>query len=170
MFSRESKLQTWNDELAQLAELNVKQCQMSHDACHNTPEYLWSGQNLGLQATTGDFEPLRNVTDGVVNGWYSEVRNAVQSDIEKCCNSATGETIGHFTMVVTDRAIQVGCGVSTYTDGKWNSTLMACNYAFTNLVGSPVYVSGPTASGCTTGVNIDFPALCSVNEQIKTSP
>ncbi|XP_017474138.1 PREDICTED: venom allergen 5-like, partial [Rhagoletis zephyria] len=26
---------TWDDELAFLAELNVKQCQMRHDACHN---------------------------------------------------------------------------------------------------------------------------------------
>lgn len=143
---------------------------MKHDACHNTYEYAWAGQNLGLRARTGDFEAIDNYTANVVNMWYGEVKDATQADIDKCCNSASGKTIGHFTMVVTDRAIQVGCAVARYTSGSWKTSLMACNYAFTNLVGAEVYVSGSAASACTTGVNNDFPALCSVSEPIKTTP
>jgi Cysteine-rich secretory protein family len=29
---------TWNNELAKLAELNTKQCDMKHDDCRNTRE------------------------------------------------------------------------------------------------------------------------------------
>lgn len=170
MEGKVENFQTWSPELAALAELNVKQCKMSHDACHATSAYKFSGQNLGTRSTTGDFEPAGNVTVNVINGWYSEVKDASQADIDKCCNSVSGKTIGHFTVVVTDRATQVGCALSTYTEGIWRTSLMACNYAFTNLVGAKVYKSGETASGCTTGVNSDYPALCSVNEPIKATP
>ena len=147
---------------------------MRQDSCRNTFEFPVAGQNIGLRSRTGNtFEELDTFIPNVINGWYSQVRHASQPDIDRCCASSSGNTIGHFTMVVTDRAIQVGCAVSRYTNvntNVWRAGLMACNYAFNNLVGSPVYVSGPAASGCTTGVNRDFPALCSVNEPIRPIP
>lgn len=148
----------------------MKQCKMKHDSCHATSDYLYAGQNLGLRSSGGDFEPVETVIENIIKGWYDEVKNASPSDISKCCGSASGKTIGHFTMVVTDRAIQVGCAVVTYTDGKWKTSLMACNYAFTNLSGSKVYEIGETASDCTGGVNEDYPGLCSVDEPIKATP
>ncbi|EDW07790.2 uncharacterized protein Dmoj_GI14664 [Drosophila mojavensis] len=36
----------WDAELTRLTELNVKQCYMEHDACHNTEKFRYSGQNL----------------------------------------------------------------------------------------------------------------------------
>ena len=148
---------------------------MKHDSCRNTFEFTHSGQNLGSRSRTGNtFEDLHSVIENIVGGWYDEVKNARQSDINTCCKSASGKTIGHFTMVVSDRTNKVGCAIARYSNVKnkkvWKNTLMACNYAFTNLVGSPVYVSGSTASGCLTGVNKDFRALCAVNEPIKLKP
>lgn len=147
----------------------MKQCKMEHDKCHATTEYKFAGQNLGERASTGAFEPVDSFAAKVINSWYDEVQGASQSDINKCCNSASGKVIGHFTQVVTQRAIQVGCAIASYTNGKWKTSLMACNYAFTNLVGSPVYENGKTASGCTKGTNKDFPALCSVDEPIMAT-
>lgn len=125
---------------------------------------------MGLRAQTGFFEPVDSFIENVIQSWYDEVKDASQSDIDNCCESASGQEIGHFTLMVTDRATQVGCAVATYTNGKWKTSLMACNYSFTNLEGANVYLSGTTASGCTTGVNADFPALCSVYEPIEATP
>ncbi|XP_033150394.1 antigen 5 like allergen Cul n 1, partial [Drosophila busckii] len=42
----------WHAELAKLAELHIKSCQMRHDECRNTQEFDASGQNLYLTGTT----------------------------------------------------------------------------------------------------------------------
>lgn len=140
---------------------------MQHDACRSTQNYRYAGQNLAYQANGRAFEPIDTLVEKVVNDWYKEVSNAAQADIDKCCNSKSGKTIGHFTQLVTDRATQVGCAISRYTEKQWKTSLMACNYAFTNLVGEKVYISGKTASGCSSGINPIYPALCSENKQIK---
>jgi hypothetical protein len=143
---------------------------MKHDLCRSTKDYKYAGQNLAYRANSGEFETLNLLIEKVIKGWYDEVENAAPSDIEKCCDSASGKTIGHFTQVVTDRAKQVGCAIARYTEKEWKTTIVACNYAFTNLIGSKVYTTGITASKCETGINPDFPALCSENELIKASP
>lgn len=162
-------LQTWDPELAELAALNVKQCKIQHDSCRNTNQFKLAGQNLASRPTTGDDEPLNDYIKKTITNWYNEYKDARQSDIDKCCNSASGKTIGHFTQLVTDRAIKVGCAISRFTEGKWKTTLFACNYAFTNLFGAKVYTSGVSASGCTLGPNPNYPALCKIKEPIKAS-
>lgn len=101
--------------------------------------------------------------------WYAEKKDAVQSDIDKCCTAASGKVIGHFTQIVADRATKVGCAVSRYTKTNKES-LVACNYAFTNMFDQAVFKKGVAAAGCTTGVNPDLPGLCSVDEPIKPKP
>lgn len=160
---------TWNVELASLAELNVKQCQMKHDDCISTVDFKYAGQNLGMRGASDDFLSVQDVITATVNAWYGEVFDANQVDINTCCKAQSGKVIGHFTQVVTDRAIKVGCAVSRFTRNSLKYSLLACNYAFTNLRGSPVYVSGNSASGCRTGINPSFPALCSVNENISAA-
>lgn len=34
---------TWDDELAQMIDLNIRRCTSGPDACHNTPNYPMSG-------------------------------------------------------------------------------------------------------------------------------
>ncbi len=72
--------------------------------------------------------------------------------------------IGHFTQIVTEAAFQVGCSIAQYTEGQWRRSLLCCNYARTNLIGTPVYSSGVKASRCATGSNPLFSALCDVTE------
>lgn len=160
--------------MEELAELNVKQCKMNHDVCRSTSDFRYAGQNLAYRSTTApDFEDVDFVISSIVNGWYSEIRYAEQSDIDMCCTPASGNGIGHFTMTVSDKSIQIGCAIARYTtrsDYNWKGSLVACNYAYNNMIGLPIYVSGPTASNCSTGVNPDFPALCSVDEPIIPMP
>lgn len=143
---------------------------MKHDSCRNTKQFKFAGQNLAYRSTTGNHEAVTVFIEKAINDWYNEYKDAQQTDIDKCCNSASGKTIGHFTQLVTDRAIEVGCAIIRYSEGKWKTTLIACNYAFTNLFGAKVYTSGVSASECTLGPNPTYPALCNVKEPIKASP
>lgn len=126
----------WNDELAYLASLNVKSCQMRHDACRNTDEFSWAGQNL---AWIGYFNPLNTTANALkgVDMWYSEVANTKQEHIDAYPANYNGPDIGHFTVMVADRNTHVGCAVSTYSvqGQSYKAFLMACNYAATNVIG-----------------------------------
>ena len=74
--------------------------------------------------------------------------------------------IGHFTAMVNDANIRVGCGAATYSQGGFTNYLVACNYARTNVVNYPVYAScSNPASKCTTGTNPKYRNLCSVKEK-----
>lgn len=170
MFLANFHLKTWGSELAELAEMNVKQCQMLHDSCRSTEEFKFVGQNLAYRETSGEFESLDLLVEKVVQSWYDEVNSATQSDIDKCCSSASGKTIGHFTQLVTDRASSIGCAIARITNNQRKISLVACNYAFTNFEGKKVYESGKAATGCDCGNNPDFPALCSVKDPTKPSP
>lgn len=117
-----------------------------------------------MRGASNAFEEIDSFTDNAIQDWYNENSNAVLTDTGDCCSSQNGESIGHFTQVVTDRAVQIGCAIVTYTSGVFKQTQMTCNYAYG---GSPAYKKGKTASGCTTGINPNFPALCSVKEPIK---
>lgn len=39
----------WNTELANLAAMHVKLCTINHDQCHNTDDFVFSGQNIGTK-------------------------------------------------------------------------------------------------------------------------
>ena len=131
---------------------------MNHDSCRNTPAFSSAGQNL---ASFGGVQGVDNLIQQGVDMWWNEVNLATQADIDRCC--ANFMTVGHFTQVVADRAIQVGCAISTFG----SNSLLACNYAFGNMDGQSVYETGASASGCTTGTNPGLTSLCSVSEPIS---
>ena len=145
----------------------MKQCKQKHDDCHNTPTIKSSGQNLAWSATTGNFDTADEAIKSGIKSWFDEAPNGAQSTIDNCCESANGKEVLHFTQMAQDKAIQVGCALSQYTTGEWKNSLMACNYAYPNLQDTPVYVTGGTASGCTSGTNSKFSGLCSTSEQIN---
>lgn len=153
-----------------MAALNVKQCKMKHDECRSTFKFKDAGQNLYNRKTTVSLETATTVIPKAIQSWYAESTFAAQPDIDKCCGSASGQTIGHFTQVVTDSSGHVGCAICAYTLASstevWKVNLVACNYGFTNMVDRFVYKTGKPASGCTSGVNPEFKALCSINEKI----
>ncbi|CRL03988.1 CLUMA_CG017107, isoform A [Clunio marinus] len=162
---------TWNDQLAWLASLNVRSCQMAHDSCRNTPDFRWAGQNLGAFARTGSFHTTEDVINTVIKMWSDEYQYTLMSDINKFESGAPrGQVIGHFTAMVTDRTTQIGCAISQYEtvsgSTRWLYSLMACNFANTNILSCPVYRSGTRAQECTLGADPQFPGLCRANEPI----
>lgn len=158
----------WDAELASQALLNVNQCQMLHDQCRSTELFHYAGQNLAASWTSSSLiTPLATTLPKSIQGWYSEVSGATASDIDSYPASPPN-TIGHFTQVVQDKATHVGCAAAYYKDTNgFYATLLACNYAITNMLGSPVYIKGAKASKCTTGANPTFDALCSIKEIVN---
>ena len=71
--------------------------------------------------------------------------------------------------MVNDHNVAVGCAFLQYkttVKGKqYNAYLFICDYSTVNFIDIPVYVSGATASGCTTH-DSTYTALCGANENI----
>lgn len=66
---------------------------------------------------------------------------------------------GHFTQVVRDQAVAIGCAVGQSNIG----TLVTCNYSFGNVRGlGPVYTVGSTGSACKNGMDKFYRNLCKV--------
>ncbi|KAH8276086.1 hypothetical protein KR018_006755, partial [Drosophila ironensis] len=156
----------WNKELATLAALNVKQCKMSHDACHNTKTFKASGQNLALTGYSGEqaSKTRKELIISSVKMWWDEKKDANMSVINKYPSNWTGPQIGHFTAMAQEKNTHVGCAAAFYQSGVFNWFLMACNYATTNWVGQPVYQRGVKASGCKKGANAKYKGLCKITE------
>ncbi|XP_030377801.1 venom allergen 3-like [Scaptodrosophila lebanonensis] len=156
----------WNNELAQLAALNVKQCVMQHDACHNTAQFKASGQNLAMVGYGGARSSRTNqqLVAQSLTMWWTEYRVTTMAQINAYPSNYNGPAIGHFTAMAQEKNTHVGCAAARYFRNNMNYWLFACNYATTNYIGLPVYTAGPTASKCTKGRNVNFNALCKVTE------
>lgn len=73
--------------------------------------------------------------------------------------------IGHFTQLVRDESFAMGCAIAQFREGRWFTTLLACDYTLSNILDYPIYVkSSKPASSCVKGVNKQFPGLCSTAE------
>lgn len=79
----------WDDELASLASLNVKQCELSHDECHNTNEYRYSGQNLAWFGFSGAVDHAYRLKEAV-EFWYEEVEYSRQEYIDSYPSNYNG--------------------------------------------------------------------------------
>ncbi|XP_061392228.1 antigen 5 like allergen Cul n 1-like [Musca vetustissima] len=161
----------WDDELAKLAELNVKQCRMNHDDCHNTLSFPVSGQNLAWM-TYFDTPNIQRFIDGSIQMWYNELKDSSMKYIRSYQRHEQNAVIGHFTAMVADRNYRLGCAAATYTEsGKdYSSFLFACNFAFTNVLKQPIYTDcAKPAMDCQTGVNPKYPNLCSTSEKYKVT-
>lgn len=73
----------WSEELEQLATLNVKQCALIYDPCHNTPEFRNSGQNLALQniSTAVDVTDEELIKSNIDN-WWDQSSNITRERVE----------------------------------------------------------------------------------------
>ncbi|XP_030377802.1 venom allergen 5-like [Scaptodrosophila lebanonensis] len=156
----------WSEELAQLAALNVKQCEMQHDACHNTDQFKASGQNLAMIGYGGDQSSKtdKELVTQSLTMWWSEHKDTTMAQINEYPSNYNGPPIGHFTAMAQEKNTHVGCAAARYIQNNMNYWLFACNYATTNFIGQPVYTAGPSASECTKGTHKNFDALCKVSE------
>lgn len=134
----------WSPELASLAEMNSKQCNMKHDRCRNTDTFQTSGQNLAWSASSEPLTPAE-VRAAAINGiskWFNEYKFTEDSDVDSFnrLSGVRGKQIGHFTCLVKDIITRVGCAVTTYKDDDdYSNVLVACNYGSKNLISIQIF-------------------------------
>jgi len=149
----------WDTELASIAQMHADQCKFEHDctSCRKTDRF-GVGQNLyiykqSVAAPANDWE--KAVTD-----WYEEVKDFTSNRIEPFqFSSATG----HYTQLVWAETDRVGCGATSYKDGRWFTTLYVCNYGPNgNFLQGEMYKTGKACSACGQGLqcSTDHPGLC----------
>lgn len=63
---------TWDNDLAATAQMNANRCERGHDKCHNTQEYLNSGQNLNYIATSADTIDVKDQLPKLISSWWDE--------------------------------------------------------------------------------------------------
>jgi len=172
-FATASRMATvqWDNELEIVASYNANRCTFAHDTCRKTDKFPWAGQNICLIWTGGP-----NITDipaainGMIDAWYYEYRNTNTSQINSFDVPSDGSMNGHFTQMVNQKVTHVGCAAVLYSDATNRNIYMVCNYAFPNFYHYPVYATGSVGSGCTTGCNPEYPALCNPCENISVQP
>lgn len=142
---------------------------MQHDQCRRTQHYVYAGQNLAMSCSSPNYQNVENVIDTAIKNWFDEYKNLPPQWINAYGKGAQPRgQVGHFTQVARDKAFTVGCSIvksiSSMSGRDWNCYYIACNYATTNMVGLPVYETGPMGRKCKTGMNHNYAGLCSERE------
>jgi len=158
----------WDDELAGVAQAHADQCVFEHDCsdCRRV-ERFGVGQNLyiykqSLRRAETDWEKA-------VEDWYDEVTLFSSAKVEPFQFSSD---IGHYSQLVWADTDKVGCGATSYREGKWFSTLYTCNYGPNgNYVRGQMYKEGSSCSACpadTAGCSQAYPGLCAQGQLVQT--
>lgn len=72
-----------------------------------------------------------------------------------------------FTQLLWSNATAIGCGATLLPKNGYYWTEIVCNYAAGNMDSVPVYLNSTKAgSGCTTGTDTTYKALCSSKEPL----
>ncbi|KAM8709919.1 hypothetical protein ACLKA7_016684 [Drosophila subpalustris] len=157
----------WSEELEQLATLNVKQCALIHDPCHNTPEFRNSGQNLALQNISTAVEVTdEELIKSNIDNWWDQSSNLTRERVENYPkDTKISDFIRNFAVMARDNNTYVGCAAMRYTKNFLQHFLLACNYASNVVPEYPIYRI--KSRGCQSGHDKFFPALCKTGEQYR---
>ncbi|XP_053689096.1 antigen 5 like allergen Cul n 1-like [Sabethes cyaneus] len=137
----------WNDELAKLAELNVKQCEMEHDRCRSTVKFKNAGQNIYYSSWSVKRTNLEKLIKEGIQAWWDEHKDFYLNEVDKYQGQSYG--VLHFTAMAVDYQTDVGCAISMYDySGTGDTFLMTCNYSSWTWLQKAVYSRGQPCSGC----------------------
>eukprot|EP00091_Calanus_sinicus_P011298 TRINITY_DN2560_c0_g1_i5.p1 TRINITY_DN2560_c0_g1~~TRINITY_DN2560_c0_g1_i5.p1 ORF type:complete len:410 (-),score=104.86 TRINITY_DN2560_c0_g1_i5:84-1313(-) len=153
------KQMIWDEELSIIAQRHADQCKFAHDCsdCRKTQRF-GVGQNLYIYKQT--LAPPETNWDKAVTDWYEEVTLFSNKHVEPFKFSSP---TGHYTALVWADTDKVGCGATSFKNGRWFSTLYTCNYGPNgNFINGQMYKQGQACSACNKGeqCSLQFPGLC----------
>ncbi|XP_011193249.1 antigen 5 like allergen Cul n 1 [Zeugodacus cucurbitae] len=158
----------WDDELAYIAGIHAKRCNMEHDSCHDTERFPGSGQNLHRGGADAKLKEVSAKILGTVDSWWNEYQkvddgNALADEFPK--GAEDWGDIGHFSAMANERAAFVGCGLALCQKAVNDYfRVVTCNYSVTNIDGATMYKKGnSSASECghyESVPSIRYPHLC----------
>lgn len=155
--------------MAYVAGFNSRSCRFAHDKCRNTVEYPYSGQNIAIISSSGDYINDRDAITEMFQMWAGESVNCSMGIINSYHEHSGGE-IGHFTQIINNKSSQLGCSVSKWRGNEGATTYLVCNYGLTNIDTQKIYTLGKAASKCTAGVSATYPSLCNPSECDSLKP
>lgn len=151
-----------------MALQNVFQCEMQHDHCRKTRHYPYAGQNLAMRCRSPTYEPVDTAVEKSMKAWFDEYTILPQQYLYAYGRGPQPRgMVGHFTQMARDKAFAMGCAIVKSVSARMRGMscyFIACNYATTNMNGSPVYEVGRMGSKCRSGMNRNYPGLCSERE------
>ncbi|KAL7288417.1 hypothetical protein TKK_0017505 [Trichogramma kaykai] len=126
----------WDTELEAAAQQWANGCLFEHDPCNHVGRYSF-GQNLGLEATTGNAKSLK--LEQAVRRWYDEVKYFDKRNVQSYRHSPK---YGHYSQLVWAETNKIGCGVTRYQEKGYKKLYLVCNYGPAgNTRNFPVYKS-----------------------------
>ncbi|KAF7266142.1 venom allergen 3-like [Rhynchophorus ferrugineus] len=160
--SSNTRMISWDHELAKVALQWATQCLYSHDRCRDLERFP-VGQNIAESpyASRSDLSHIEN--------WYSNVEFFDKHSVSKYnANSDDAPAISQYTQLVWADTYLVGCARVSFQ--KIESKQMVykehfiCNYGPSgNIPHQPVYRIGEPCSACLEGMGCtdpEYPALC----------
>lgn len=127
----------------------------------------YAGQNINKYANTAHFVEIPEFIEESVAAFWEEKKFASQANIDHAFGDSSGpKQVFHFLQMAADRSNQIGCAIAQWTDAEGKKDYLACNYSFGVISTYRVYQTGKPGSKCQTGTNPNYPALCSINEEI----
>nr|AAD32191.1 antigen 5-related protein [Lutzomyia longipalpis] len=164
----------WNDELAKLAEYNVRTCKFAHDKCRAIDVCPYAGQNLAQMMSYPTHRDLNYVLKNLTREWFWEYRWAKQSQLDNYVGGPgkDNKQIGHFTAFVHEKTDKVGCAIARFTnEHNFKETLLACNYCYTNMMKERIYTQGKPCSQCQSKkCGPVYKNLCDPSEKVDPTP
>ncbi|KAH8371381.1 hypothetical protein KR093_007121 [Drosophila rubida] len=157
----------WNDELEQLAAMNVKHCALINDVCHNTLEFRNSGQTVAMQNISTAVEVTdEELVKSNIERWWDQAKHVTPDYVESYPKDAKiNDIFRNFAVMARENNTFVGCAAIKYTKGVLQHFLFACNYASNAVPETAIYHI--KSRGCQNGYDRYFPALCKAGEQYR---
>lgn len=158
--AKKMSVMAWDDTLQYVAQQHVKHCSFQHDQCRATTQYPQSGQNLYYMATAMQYPNASRAVDEGLTNWFEEYKIASSGIVDKLTMSDSPAF--HFSVMVNDNNNRVGCALIQYNfqSGTWtyDAFMLTCNYQYTNMLSTPMYVRGTPCSQCS--CSTQYPGLC----------
>eukprot|EP00281_Chroomonas_sp_CCMP1168_P022975 CAMPEP_0206229044 /NCGR_PEP_ID=MMETSP0047_2-20121206/9485_1 /ASSEMBLY_ACC=CAM_ASM_000192 /TAXON_ID=195065 /ORGANISM="Chroomonas mesostigmatica_cf, Strain CCMP1168" /LENGTH=314 /DNA_ID=CAMNT_0053652313 /DNA_START=37 /DNA_END=978 /DNA_ORIENTATION=+ len=166
---------TWDDGVATFAQLwadklkadSPDKCQMKHSTS-NSAFRQNAGENLAWGSLSNYFESGGRTMKKVVTMWYDEVEYYDFNQPGTTIN--LNKAIGHFTQVVWDTSLKLGCGVASCTNGQ----VVVCQYSppgnYIGQYGAHVAGVSKTATVCNVDGAVKQPCAADNTCAAKSTP
>uniref|UniRef100_A0A1I8HYU9 SCP domain-containing protein n=1 Tax=Macrostomum lignano TaxID=282301 RepID=A0A1I8HYU9_9PLAT len=143
---------TWKKKLEHLALKAAEKCKYEHSY---GGEYAGLGENI--------YKGKKTDPELIIFGWFSE-KNNYKHDTRTC---TAGRMCGHYTAVVFDIVVEVGCAIKKYCTPDYH--LVFCEYSHGS--GGALYKYGPPCSACPSTRPFCIDGLCAntADPQVKAA-
>nr|XP_016930869.2 antigen 5 like allergen Cul n 1-like isoform X1 [Drosophila suzukii] len=156
----------WDRDLAYLAELLVKRCDLQPTKhCISTEVFSSPGYHAVYNKFKANASKLK-IIRSQLNAWYDQYKHVSAPSLIDGL-SIDNKEIGHFLRMMVGPSSRLGCAIARIKKDKWTHQWLSCLYSCSPKKHSILYeYSAKPAMYCSTGVDGKFQHLCNVSEPV----